>query len=211
MAAPIASGPAKEPVTGFRRERQQDLYPVLSAKGDATYHGKLDLLLRADRAARAADPPSCRFAPAFEMNAPHPLAASDGTFASDTQPLARFNVFVIAKDGANIARGSAGGGGRVELDYFQNEKTPESFAKEAVRQAILQLHAVLACRRDGSGPRSGLAGVLLHEAVGHGLEADFNRKGTSAFSVSSANRSLRQKSRWSTTVACPTAAAAQRR
>jgi TldD protein len=111
------------------------------------------------------------------------VAASDGTFASDTQPLARFNVFVIAKDGANVTRGSAGGGGRVELDYFLTQKTPEGFAQEAARQAILQLNAVPAPAGEMQvvlGP--GWPGVLLHEAVGHGLEADFNRKGTSAFS-----------------------------
>ncbi len=77
----------------------------------------------------------------------------------------------------------AGGGGRVELDFFlEHEKTPEHFAREAARQAIVQLDAVEAPAGDTVvvlGP--GWPGVLLHEAVGHGLEADFNRKGTSAF------------------------------
>jgi TldD protein len=141
-AALIASGPAKEPVVGFREKAQQDLYPVLSPEGDADIASKLDLLLRADRAARAADPRIVQVRAGFSDEVRRILvAASDGTFASDTQPLARFNVFVIAKDGANITRGSAGGGGRVELDYFQSEKTPEVFAKEAARQAILQLNA----------------------------------------------------------------------
>ena len=183
-AALIASGPAKEPVAGFHEKAQQDLYPVLSPEGDADIAAKLDLLLRADRAARAADPRIVQVRASFSDEVRRILvAASDGTFASDTQPLARFNVFVIAKDGANIARGSAGGGGRVELDYFHTEKTPEGFAKEAARQAILQLNAVAAPAGEMEvvlGP--GWPGVLLHEAVGHGLEADFNRKGTSAFS-----------------------------
>jgi TldD protein len=183
-AALIAGGPAKEPVVGFREKAQQDLYPVLSPEGDADIASKLDLLLRADRAARSADPRIVQVRAGFSDEVRRILiAASDGTFASDTQPLARFNVFVIAKDGANIARGSAGGGGRVELDYFHIEKTPEGFANEAVRQAILQLNAVPAPAGEMEvvlGP--GWPGVLLHEAVGHGLEADFNRKGTSAFS-----------------------------
>ncbi len=79
--------------------------------------------------------------------------------------------------------GYAGGGGRVTLDFFLNEKTPEHFAKEAARQAIVQLGAAEAPAGETTvvlGP--GWPGVLLHEAVGHGLEADFNRKGTSAFS-----------------------------
>ena len=80
------------------------------------------------------------------------------------------------------ARGTSGGGGRVALDFFFGEKTPEFFAKEAARQAILQLDAREAPAGDMEvvlGP--GWPGVLLHEAVGHGLEADFNRKKTSAF------------------------------
>jgi len=110
------------------------------------------------------------------------IAASDGTFASDTQPLARLNVFVLAKDEDRTVRGTSGGGGRVEIDFFQTEKTPEHFAREAARQAILQLGAVAAPAGEMEvvlGP--GWPGVLLHEAVGHGLEADFNRKKTSAF------------------------------
>src|SRR5438045_54946 len=85
-------------------------------------------------------------------------------------------------DDASPARGSAGGGGRVALDFFFGDKTPEFFAKEASRQAVLQLDAREAPAGDMEvvlGP--GWPGVLLHEAVGHGLEADFNRKQTSAF------------------------------
>ena len=90
---------------------------------------------------------------------------------------------VIAKDGANVARGSSGGGGRVLLDFFEGAKSPEHFAREAARTAMLQLGAVAAPAGEMEvvlGP--GWPGVLLHEAVGHGLEADFNRKKTSAFS-----------------------------
>src|SRR5262249_50076729 len=79
-------------------------------------------------------------------------------------------------------RGHAGGGGRVELDFFLNEKTPEHFATEAAREAVVMLDAVEAPAGEMTvvlGP--GWPGILLHEAVGHGLEADFNRKGVSAF------------------------------
>jgi TldD protein len=70
------------------------------------------------------------------------VAASDGAFASDTQPLCRLNVFVIAKDDQNTARGSAGCGGRGGLEIFVGSKSPESLAREAARGAILQLGAV---------------------------------------------------------------------
>jgi TldD protein len=141
------------------------------------------LILRADRAARKYDSRIVQVRASFNDELRRILvAASDGTFASDTQPLARFNVFVIAKDSQNTARGSSGGGGRVTLEHFQTEKTPEHFANEAARTAILQLGAIAAPAGEMPvvlGP--GWPGVLLHEAVGHGLEADFNRKKTSAF------------------------------
>ena len=95
---------------------------------------------------------------------------------------AHMNVSCIAKNETNSGRGSAGGGGRVALDFFFGEKTPEYFAQESARQAILQLDAREAPAGEMEvvlGP--GWPGVLLHEAVGHGLEADFNRKQTSAF------------------------------
>jgi TldD protein len=92
-------------------------------------------------------------------------------------------VNTIAKSGANSAKGAAGGGGRVGIDFFLTDKTPEHFAQDAARQAIIQLGAVEAPAGEMEvvlGP--GWPGILLHEAIGHGLEADFNRKGTSAFS-----------------------------
>jgi TldD protein len=95
----------------------------------------------------------------------------------------RLNVFTIAQDGSNLQSGSSGGGGRVELEFFTGEQSPENFAKEAARQAIVQLDAKEAPAGEMEvvlGP--GWPGILLHEAIGHGLEADFNRKGISAFS-----------------------------
>ncbi len=111
------------------------------------------------------------------------LAASDGTMAADIRPLIRLNVSVILEQDGQREQGYAGGGARSNLDYFLNGDRPLDFAREAVRQAIVQLEAQAAPA--GSMPivlGPGWPGILLHEAVGHGLEGDFNRKGTSAFS-----------------------------
>ena len=111
------------------------------------------------------------------------VIGSDGSFAEDSQPLARMSVFCIAKTDQGSARGTSGGGGRVGIEFFQTEKTPEHFAVEAARESIVQLDARNAPAGEMEvvlGP--GWPGVLLHEAIGHGLEADFNRKKTSAFS-----------------------------
>ena len=111
------------------------------------------------------------------------VAASDGTLAADVRPLVRMNVSVIAEQGERREQGTAGGGGRVDYNYFQQEARGLGYAREAVRQALLNLEAVSAPA--GTMPvvlGPGWPGVLLHEAVGHGLEGDFNRKGSSAFS-----------------------------
>ena len=187
-AALIASGPAKQSVVGFPATlpdtQRPRLYPAPAAELDPDLHAKLALVMRADQAARAYDSRITEVRASYADEVRHILvAASDGTYASDVQPLLRLNVSVLAKDGALSTRGTSGGGGRVEIGYFDDIKTPEYFAGEAARQAILQLKAVPAPAGDMEvvlGP--GWPGVLLHEAVGHGLEADFNRKGTSAFS-----------------------------
>jgi len=186
-AALIASGPAKEIASGFRHIETPSLYPIagLSAgfSGGGEIEAKLALIRRADKAARDFDPRITQVRAGINDELRRILvAASDGTFASDTQPLARLNVFVIAKDSQNTARGTSGGGGRVTLDFFEADKSPEHFAREAARTALLQLGAAEAPAGEMEvvlGP--GWPGVLLHEAVGHGLEADFNRKKTSAF------------------------------
>jgi TldD protein len=181
-AALIANGPQTTQVAGFQEARTPQLYPI-AGSSDAEISAKLELIARADRAARAFDPRIVQVRASLSDELRRILvAASDGTFASDTQPLARLNVAVIAKDEHNTARGSSGGGGRVTLDFFTGSKSPEHFATEAARTAVLQLGAVAAPAGEMEvvlGP--GWPGVLLHEAVGHGLEADFNRKKTSAF------------------------------
>ena len=182
-AALIASGPAKQPIQGFTETAGADLYPVPLGGFDLDLAARLELILRADRAARAYDNRIVQVRAGYSEELRRILiAGSDGAFASDTQPLCRLNVFVIAKDGATTTKGSAGGGGRAGLEQFVDSKSPEHLAQEAARGAVLQLGAVPAPAGEMQvvlGP--GWPGVLLHEAVGHGLEADFNRKGTSAF------------------------------
>jgi len=111
------------------------------------------------------------------------IAAADGTLAADVRPLVRLNVSIIVEQDGRREQGYSGGGGRCDLTYFLDSDLPMDFAREAVRQAIVQLDAQPAPA--GTMPvvlGAGWPGILLHEAVGHGLEGDFNRKGTSAFS-----------------------------
>ena len=182
-AALIAEGPAKQPVQGFTEGPLKDLYPVPMGGYDLDLAARLELIQRADRAARAFDPRVIQVRAGYAEELRRILVAgSDGAFASDTQPLCRLSVAVIARDGETTTRGSAGGGGRAGLEQFVGSKSPETLAQEAARGAVLQLGAIAAPAGEMEvvlGP--GWPGILLHEAVGHGLEADFNRKKTSAF------------------------------
>lgn len=111
------------------------------------------------------------------------VAASDGTMAADIRPLIRLNISVILEQDGRREQGYAGGGARTNLNYFLDGDISMDYAREAVRQALVQFEAEAAPA--GSMPivlGPGWPGILLHEAVGHGLEGDFNRKGTSAFS-----------------------------
>jgi len=111
------------------------------------------------------------------------LAHSDGTLAADVRPLVRFNVQVIVEQSGRREQASSGGGGRMNYSTLLDGEFARQQAREAVRQALVNLEAVDAPAGEMPvvlGP--GWPGVLLHEAVGHGLEGDFNRKGLSAFS-----------------------------
>ena len=111
------------------------------------------------------------------------VAATDNTLASDIRPLVRLNVTVLMNHGGRREQGSAGGGGRHSYDVFFDTDRAFEFARDAVRQAATNLESI--ATPAGTMPvvlGPGWPGVLLHEAVGHGLEGDFNRKGTSAFS-----------------------------
>ena len=182
-AALIASAPAKQTVQGFVESTSPNLYPVPLGGYSLDLAARLELILRADRAARAFDNRITQVRASYAEELRRVLiAASDGDYASDTQPLCRLNVSVIAKDGETTTKGAAGGGGRAGIEQFSGSKSPETLATEAARGAVLQLTAVPAPAGEMEvvlGP--GWPGILLHEAVGHGLEADFNRKKTSAF------------------------------
>jgi TldD protein len=185
VAACIAKGPAKVDKTGFEEANKRDLYPILQAPNETSLTERVDLVKRADRAARAYDTRIFQVQASYADSLRQVLVAnSDGVLSFDRQPMARMNVGVLARQGTGSPqRGYAGGGGRVSLDFFQNVHSPEEFAREAGRQAIVQLDAVPAPAGEMTvvlGP--GWPGILLHEAVGHGLEADFNRKKVSAFS-----------------------------
>ncbi|MEE2767426.1 MAG: metalloprotease TldD [Pseudomonadota bacterium] len=111
------------------------------------------------------------------------VVGQDGRQAGDVRPLVRLNVSVIVEQNGKRERGSAGGGARTDYRYFTDEDRALEYGREAVRQALVNLDAVAAPAGNMVvvlGP--GWPGILLHEAIGHGLEGDFNRKGTSAFS-----------------------------
>jgi len=185
VAAHIAAAPAKVEKFDLNEGRKHNLYPILVAPTETSFHERVELVKRADRAARAVDPRIFQVQAVYADNLRQVMVAtSDGRLSVDRQPLARLSVSALARqDGGPPQRGHAGGGGRMDLDYFLKEKTPEHFAHEAAREAIAMLDAVEAPAGEMTvvlGP--GWPGILLHEAVGHGLEADFNRKGVSAFS-----------------------------
>ena len=185
VAACIASGPAKVESFDLNEGKKHNLYPVLTAPAEAGMAERVELVKRADRAARAYDSRVFQVQVSYADNLREVMVAtSEGVLSFDRQPLARMSVFSTARvNSGPPQRGHAGGGGRVELEYFQKERTPEYFARESAREAIAMLDAVEAPAGEMTvvlGP--GWPGVLLHEAVGHGLEADFNRKGVSAFS-----------------------------
>ncbi|HVW11230.1 MAG TPA: metalloprotease TldD [Bryobacteraceae bacterium] len=185
VAAMIAAGPAKVEKTPLEEGPRRNLYPVITAPNETEFHKRVALAQRADIAARAYDSRIFQVQVVYADNLRHVLVAtSDGMLNYDRQPMTRMSVFALARDkNGPPQQGHAGGGGRYELDWFENVRTPEYFAHEAGRQAIVQLDAVDAPAGEQVvvlGP--GWPGVLLHEAVGHGLEADFNRKGVSAFS-----------------------------
>lgn len=173
------SHPPIDLTSGDPARRYRVEIPSLAHSGEI----KRELLQRADRAARAADSRVTRVdASLFEELREIVVATSDGRFMRDRQPLIRFGVHVLVESKGVRQSGSSGGGGRFGLEYF-DAHPPEEHAREAVRHAVAMLDA----REAPAGPMevvlaAGDSGILLHEAVGHGLEADFNRKGTGHYS-----------------------------
>ena len=183
-AGHIAAQPrAAGPVAVSRHYPEQDLYRVQEIVGEQPLEERVALLHRVDRQARAWDrrirEVQAGLTDEYKVIL---IATSGGSLIGDVQPLARMRVMCIADDDGNLQSGVSGGGGRYGADFFDFDRL-DRYAAEAARQAVVQLEA----REAPAGSMEvvlgpGWPGILLHEAVGHGLEADFNRKGTSAFS-----------------------------
>ena len=183
-AQSIAGAGAPRNLPSFRVGGYPSLYAAIDPISSLSDEEKVSLLQRVDQVARAQDPRVQEVNVRISGNHETMLVmASDGTLAADIRPLVRFDVSVIVEHNGRRERGNAGGGGRRSLDSLAEGEWTDNLAKEAVRMALVNLEAVDA----PAGPMPvvlgpGWPGVLLHEAVGHGLEGDFNRKGSSAFS-----------------------------
>jgi TldD protein len=165
----------------------QTYYSAVNPLQALSREEKIELLHRVDRAAREADPRVCEVTATLDgLYELVLVAATDGTLAADRRPLVRLSITLLVEQDGCRERGSAGGGARCGYDYFLQPvngiNRAESYAQEAVRLALVNLQAIPAPA--GTLPvvlGPGWPGVLLHEAVGHGLEGDFNRKGSSVF------------------------------
>ncbi|WBE25258.1 metalloprotease TldD [Denitrificimonas caeni] len=160
------------------------LYPADNPLQVLSREEKVALLKQVDAATRALDARITQVTVSLTGSWEQVLIATlDGRLAADVRPLVRFNVSVIIEHNGRRERGTAGGGGRSDYRYFLEQDRAMAYAREAVRQAQVNLEAIAAPA--GTLPvvlGPGWSGVLLHEAVGHGLEGDFNRKGSSAYS-----------------------------
>jgi TldD protein len=184
QARAIADSASSSAVVAVSGGRPHDLYTLPEPPISAALDRKVKLLGQVDAAARAADPRVRQvIASLGSEDVVVLIATPSGWTVGDVRPLTRLNVTVIVEENGKREIGGYGGGGRVPFDFFLEQERWRYYASEAVRQAVIKLHAVEAPAGELTvvlGP--GWPGILLHEAVGHGLEGDFNRKGTSAFS-----------------------------
>ncbi len=159
-------------------------YPIANPLKSLAEQQKIDLLRQIDTETRQLDPRIEEVI--ISLSGGHDVvlvANQDGQLAADVRPLVRMNVTVIVEENGRREQGSMGGGGRSDYGYFLDHDRALAFGKEAVRQALVNLEAEEAPAGNMTVVLgSGWPGILLHEAIGHGLEGDFNRKGTSAFS-----------------------------
>lgn len=161
----------------------RDLYHAQDPIASLDSQQKVALLEKLEKLARAQDPRVSQVM--ANLSAEYDvvlIARADGTLAADVRPLVRINCAVIVEANGRREQGSMGGGARQDFSYFTDEVLSQ-YAREAVRQALVNLEAKPAPA--GVLPvvlGAGWPGILLHEAIGHGLEGDFNRKGSSAFS-----------------------------
>ncbi|MEY3887821.1 MAG: hypothetical protein RL650_1913 [Pseudomonadota bacterium] len=161
----------------------RSLYPALDPMGTLNSTDKVQLLEKVEQLARAKDPRVVQVMAGLASEYDVVMVArADGTLAADVRPLVRLSVTVIAEQNGRREVGSGGGGGRFGLAYFDDAMV-NAYVDDAVHAALTNLDA----RPAPAGVMTvvlgpGWPGVLLHEAIGHGLEGDFNRKGSSAFS-----------------------------
>jgi TldD protein len=182
-ARSIARRGAQGAVRAWRQSAGGALYAPTDPLDSMADADKVALLEQVDRRVRELDPRIRQVM--VSMAAVHDVvlvAAADGTLNADVRPLIRFNVSVIAEQNGRREQGYAGGGGRHGYDWLLDADRTMEYGREAVRQALVNLEADDA----PAGTMTvvlgaGWPGVLLHEAIGHGLEGDFNRRGTSAF------------------------------
>jgi TldD protein len=178
-----ASGAAPGPIS-LRPVALPDFYPVRERSLERPGLEKVELLRQADRAARAYDARIVRVEVSLSEEWREVLVvSSDGRMARDSQPMVRFGVHAVAEENGKRQGGRSAGAARRGMEQFtQPGQSPEEHGREAARLAIAMLHA----QEAPAGPMEvvlgpGESGILLHEAVGHGLEADFNRKKTSNY------------------------------
>lgn len=182
LARAGAAARVQAPAPQARHPARPALYLPQDPLASLTDADKVALLEKVERMAKAADPRITQviatLAGEYEVVL---IARSDGLLAADVRPLVRFSLQVIAEANGRREQGSGGGGGRFDYGYFTDEVLA-GYVREAVHQALTNLEA----RPAPAGPMTvvlgpGWPGILLHEAIGHGLEGDFNRKGSSAF------------------------------
>ncbi len=182
-ARAIAAHGSHRPVAAWQSRAGHQLYLPDDPAVSLSEAEKVAWLMRVDRETRKLDP---RVAQVMaSVSAVHEVilvANSEGTLSADVRPLVRFNVSVIVEQNGRRETGYSGCGGRFTLKELVEGDRPLALGGEAVRQALVNLESVAA----PAGPMTvvlgpGWPGILLHEAIGHGLEGDFNRKGTSAF------------------------------
>jgi TldD protein len=184
----IANAKQNGRVLAFKNQTVKSVYEATDPLGSLAQEQKITLMHEIEAHARSVDKRVQQVIVSLSgVYEKILVAASDGTFATDIRPLVRLNCSVLVEDNGKRERGSAGGGARTDYSYFfelENGKARYlAYAEEAVRQALVNVVAIESPA--GMLPvvlGSGWPGVLLHEAVGHGLEGDFNRKGSSAFS-----------------------------
>lgn len=183
-AKAIAAQGENRQIKAWQQDNIPALYTDLDPVDSITSERKVSLLKSIDELTRKRDPRVKQVI--ANLSAQHTtvlVAGIDGTFSADVRPLVRLNVSVIVEQNGRRESGSAGGGGRFGYEYFLDQDKYLEYINEAVEHALINLEAVDAPAGGMTvvlGP--GWPGILLHEAIGHGLEGDFNRKGTSAFS-----------------------------